>query len=68
MIGALAIFVMSCTVRWTEYDGSVHRQHVPWLAFQSGAEAQTAVIAQNAAHNRDANRCDYRRRVEMVRR
>lgn len=61
---ALAMFVMSCTVRWVEYDGSVHRQHVPWLAFESGVAAQTAVIAQNAAHNRDANKCDYRR-VEL---
>lgn len=64
MISALAIVVMSCTIRWTEYDGSKHVQHVPWLAFQTEASAQTAVIAQNAAHNPNANRCDYRR-VEL---
>lgn len=64
MISALAIVVMSCTIRWTEYDGSKHVQHVPWLAFQSEASAQTAVIAQNAARNPNANHCDFRR-VEL---
>lgn len=61
MIGALAIFVMSCTVQWTEYDGSPHRLHLPWLAFETAAAAQQAVRQQNAAHNPDATRCDYRR-------
>lgn len=58
------IFVVSCTITWTEYDQTVHTAHVPFWAYKTEARAKAGVSYQNAAHNPWANQCDYAR-VEL---
>lgn len=59
MTGVILIYLVSCTLTVTEYDGKTHARHVPYAAYLTEAAAQTAVTVQNAAKNPKANRCDY---------
>jgi hypothetical protein len=53
------IFVVSCTLRWTDVDQRERTRHTPYRSFRLEGQAEREVRLLNSAQDPRVSDCDY---------